>query len=230
MVYFKNVGFYYDKQTNPILTNISLHIPKGEYISVLGENGSGKTTFIKLILKLEKPTSGMINCISTNIGYVPQKKTNRQNIPITVFEFLDAYRKLIKIKNKNRIDELLQQTDIQEKKHALVSTLSGGQLQRVLIARALIGNPDLLILDEPSSGIDLQGEQEIYALLKKLHTSGHTIISVEHNLQAALHNSTTLFHIAKGSIHPCSPNQYSAEFLNSISPKKELKKGKYHNA
>ena len=87
------------------------------------------------------------------------------------------------------------------------------------IARALIGEPDLLILDEPSTGIDIQSQQEIYAYIKKLNTeSGLTVVSVEHNLDAAVLNSTDIFHLANGCGHLCTPQKYAAEFLHFRRP------------
>ena len=87
------------------------------------------------------------------------------------------------------------------------------------IARALIGSPDLLIMDEPSTGVDIQSQQEIYALIKRLNTEDKlTVISVEHNLDAAVYNSTDIFHLAGGCGHLCNPQQYAAEFLHIRRP------------
>jgi probable metal transport system ATP-binding protein TP_0035 len=103
-----------------------------------------------------------------------------------------------------------------EFKDRLISKLSGGQAQRVSIARALIGNPDLIILDEPSTGIDRKSQEGIYALLRTLNQEHHiTIISVEHNLEMALANSTNIYHIANGQGHLCSPEQYACEIMHN---------------
>ena len=103
-----------------------------------------------------------------------------------------------------------------EFKDRLISKLSGGQAQRVSIARALIGKPDLIILDEPSTGIDRKSQEGIYALLRNLNQKHHiTIISVEHNIEMALANSTNIYHIANGQGHLCSPEQYASEIMHS---------------
>ncbi|MDR1765612.1 MAG: ATP-binding cassette domain-containing protein [Lachnospiraceae bacterium] len=112
------------------------------------------------------------------------------------------------------IDAALAQVDLSGKKRALIGDLSGGQHQKVLLARALLGDPDLLILDEPSTGVDPSGQEEIYAFLKNLNdTRGLTILSVEHNLDAAIANSTKIFHMANGHGHICSPRQFAKEML-----------------
>ena len=104
---------------------------------------------------------------------------------------------------------------MEDYENALIGTLSGGQLQKILIARALLGDPDLLVLDEPSTGIDLKSQREIYALIKKLNREdGITVVSVEHNLEAAVKNSTSIYHISNGHAHVCSPETYAEEFLN----------------
>jgi zinc transport system ATP-binding protein len=97
---------------------------------------------------------------------------------------------------------------------ALMGTLSGGQSQKILIARALMGNPDLLILDEPSTGVDVGSQKEIYGFLKRINKEkGITIVSVEHNLDAAISNSTLIYHLTGGRGHLCTPRQYADEFL-----------------
>jgi len=99
---------------------------------------------------------------------------------------------------------------------SLMGTLSGGQYQKILLARALMGDPDLLLLDEPSTGIDLNSQAEIYRILKKLNKeNGITIVSVEHNLDAAISNSTLLYHLRDGRGHLCTPQQYADEFLTN---------------
>ena len=96
----------------------------------------------------------------------------------------------------------------------LVGNLSGGQYQRMLIARALMGNPDLLILDEPSTGVDVSSQKEIYAVLHRLNTEQRlTILAVEHNLYAAARYSSMLYHIANGHGHLCTPQHYLDEYM-----------------
>ena len=191
MVCIQNLSFRYGSG-KALFENLCLTIKKGAYISIVGENGTGKSTLIKLILSLLTPHSGTIRSGAQMIGYVPQKKAAVSGFPITVYEALNSYRIVRKCRDKSIIDRSLADVRLLEHKHARLGTLSGGQLQKMYIARALIGNPDLLILDEPSTGI----------------------ISVEHNLDAAILNSTDIFHLANGCGHLCTPQKYAAEFLH----------------
>ncbi|WP_313563386.1 metal ABC transporter ATP-binding protein [Ruminiclostridium cellobioparum] len=217
MIKTENLYFSYTGSPPYVLDSINLEIRDGEYVSVVGENGSGKSTLMRLILKFIKPTSGSIVSRAKRIGYVPQKNDfSNSNFPITVYETLNSYRRLLKIKNKSVIAENLEQVGMSSFAGALMGTLSGGQSQKILIARALMGNPDLLILDEPSTGVDINSQQEVYGFLKKINQeNGITIVSVEHNLDAAISNSTLIYHLKDGQGHLCTPGQYAEEFLKN---------------
>lgn len=217
MIKAENLSFSYTGSPPYVLAGINLEIRDGEYVSVVGENGSGKSTLMRLILKFIKPTRGTIELKAKRIGYVPQKNDfSNSNFPITVYEALNSYRKISRIKDKNVIAKNLEQVGMSSFAGALMGTLSGGQSQKILIARALMGNPDLLILDEPSTGVDVGSQKEIYSFLKKINDEGGiTIISVEHNLDAAITNSTLIYHLTGGSGHLCSPQQYADEFLKN---------------
>ena len=217
MIKAENLFFSYTGSPPYVLDDINLEIHDGEYVSVVGENGCGKSTLMRLILKFIKPTNGIIETKTKRIGYVPQKNDfSNSNFPITVYEALNSYRKLLKIKDKNTIAKSLEQVGMPDFAEALMGTLSGGQSQKILIARALMGNPDLLILDEPSTGVDVGSQKEIYGFLKKTNVeSGITIVSVEHNLDAAISNSTLIYHLTGGRGHLCSPQQYADEFLEN---------------
>lgn len=214
MIKLDSISFKYNGFADFALQDISLSVNAGEYICIVGENGCGKSTLIKLMLGLLKPASGSIVRNVKNIGYVPQKKELLTNFPITVFELLDSYRRLLKIKDKGCVQAILREVNMELLQQKRAGDLSGGQLQKLYIARALIGTPALIVLDEPSTGIDFKGQKEIYALLKKLNTEKKmTIVSVDHNLDAAVINSSLIFHIAGGKGHLCSPRQYASEFL-----------------
>ncbi|AGK99103.1 metal ABC transporter ATP-binding protein [Clostridium pasteurianum] len=201
MIEIKNLCFSYTKSLPYILNNINLNIKKGCYISILGENGSGKSTLMKLILNLLKPTIGTIDISTKKIGYVPQLLENfNSSFPITVGEILKCHRSALKIKNSKCIDETLSIVKMNSFKNNLIGELSGGQKQKVFIAKALMGEPELMILDEPSTGIDIKSQSEIYSFVKNLNKEkGITILSVEHNLQAAIENSTHIFKMDKGN-------------------------------
>ena len=215
MIKAENLSFSYTGAAPFVLKGIDLNIRQGEYVSVVGENGCGKSTLMRLILKFIKPTEGTITSEARRIGYVPQKNDfSNSNFPITVYEMLNSYRKLLKIKNKDILTENLEKVGMSGFSGALMGTLSGGQTQKILIARALIGDPDLLILDEPSTGVDIGSQKEIYGFLREMNRENRiTIVSVEHNLDAAVSNSTLIYHLVSGQGHLCSPKQYADEYL-----------------
>lgn len=216
LVSLENVSFRYPNSNRLILNNVSFMVESGTYLSVLGENGSGKTTLMKLILGLNKPDSGKIICKAKKIGYVPQQKANFFQLPITVNEFLLVAKKTLCLKDKSLVDQVLSAVNLPHKKDSLLGNLSGGELQRIFIAQALLGEPDLLILDEPSTGVDIESQSRLYTLISELNKNKKiTIISVEHNLQAAMHNSSEIFHLENGIGHICSPRQYADEYLSS---------------
>lgn len=167
----ENVSFSYDE--NKVLENISLKIKPKDFIAIIGPNGSGKTTLMKLLMGLLTPTQGEIkSTIAKNrIGYVPQRYAIDKNFPGTVGEILSIGDK-----------HTLKQTGITELLKKKFTKLSGGQQQRVLIALALQQNPRLLILDEPTAGVDIQTQKSFYTLLKKLNKRGITILLVTHEV------------------------------------------------
>lgn len=215
MIKAEHLFFSYTGAAPYILHDIDLEISDGAYVSIVGENGSGKSTLMKLILKFLKPTRGTIAADAERMAYVPQKNDDTNSgFPITVYEMLNSYRHLLKLKDKRVIAESLQLVGLEGVEHALMGTLSGGQTQKAHIARSLMGEPDLLLLDEPSTGVDIDSQKEIYGLLKKLNTEkGITIVSVEHNLSAAMANSTLIYHLSGGKGHICTPQKYAVEYL-----------------
>ncbi|MDP4178825.1 MAG: metal ABC transporter ATP-binding protein [Bacillota bacterium] len=217
MIKINDLYFSYTKSAPYVLNNINLNINDGEYISVLGENGSGKSTLIKLILNLLSPSKGSILNNYKKTGYVPQKSDNiNSQFPITVSEMLNSYRKILKINDKSSININLKKVNMLNFKNSLMGNLSGGQIQRILIARALIGNPDLLILDEPSTGVDITNQKEIYDLIRDLNRNmGITVISIEHNLNAAMNNSSLIYHLSRGTGHLCKPDAYIKEYIDT---------------
>nr|WP_312579245.1 metal ABC transporter ATP-binding protein [Sedimentibacter sp.] len=217
MIKAENLLFSYTDLPPYVLDGINLEICNGEYVSVVGENGSGKSTLMRLILNFIKPTGGSIVSQAKRIGYVPQKNDfSNSSFPITVYEALNSYRRLLKIKDKSVIAENLEKVGMSNFMGSLMGNLSGGQGQKILIARALMGSPDLLILDEPSTGVDINSQKEIYSFLKKINKeNGITIVSVEHNLDAAISNSTLIYHLLGGHGHLCTPGQYVEEYLKN---------------
>ncbi len=170
------------------LENINLEISKGCFVSIIGPNGSGKTTLLRSMLGLIVPKNGKIEIFGKNIweqkkmlGYVPQRFSFDKTFPLTVEEFLKF--SLRKGTSFEKIDEMLGEVNMEDKKKKLLGHLSGGQLQRVLIARAILNEPQILFLDEPASGIDIGGEKSFYELMDYLNEKYKmTIIMISHEL------------------------------------------------
>lgn len=217
MISIEHVYYAYEAGNPYLLRDLNLTINNGDYLSIVGENGSGKSTFVKLLLGLLSPSKGTLVNDFRRTAYVPQRfESMNSQFPITVREVLNCYRKVLHIKDKDRIHYYLQLMDMEAYSEALMGNLSGGQCQKVFIARALMGHPDLLILDEPSTGIDVKSQSELYPFLKKLNDEhGITIITVEHNLRAAIRNSKQMYHVAAGSGHLCSPEEYIREYVSA---------------
>jgi len=177
----------------PVLQDVSFEIPNGHIAAILGPNGSGKTTLIRSMLGLTKKTSGevrMLGChvheIRSKISYVPQLFQFDRQFPMTVREFMNIVRHAGEDQNliNGKILEVGLKEEILEKN---IGMLSGGELQRVLIAQAILNNPDILILDEPSTGIDVVGEAAFVGILKHLRDKhGTTILLVSHDVAMVL--------------------------------------------
>lgn len=169
-----------------VLDDVSFDIPAGAITAIIGPNGSGKTTLLKAMLGLI-PHRGSVSLLGqplrkvhNRIGYVPQRFDFDRTFPLTVQEFLTLYRRNGGSTPQDVVREVGLQKGILDKK---LGTLSGGQLQRVLIAQAIINNPALLFLDEPSTGIDVAGEAALYDILAHLkETHGATVVLVSHDL------------------------------------------------
>lgn len=210
MINIKNLSFSYTGTKPYNLENININFEKSHFISIVGENGSCKTTLLKLILGHLKPQIGIIEKNFTKIGYVPQRLENfNSHFSITVFEILKTHLKTVKIKDKLEIDRVLNAVGMSEYKHTLIGSLSGGQQQRVFIARALIGSPELLILDELSTGVDEKTQNEIYNLIYNLNKNNKiTVISVEHNKQKAIQYSSDILELSCGSAKLYKTDEY----------------------
>ncbi len=197
----KNLSYTYkDKmETTPALRDINLKIDKGDFVALVGPNGSGKTTLIKLILGVIKPQNGeiLINGKSLKnfdawqeVGYVSQKSNSfSKGFPATVREVvlsgLTKEKGLLRRfgkKDRKKLDDVLELLNISGLKEKNISLLSGGQTQRVFIARALISDPSILVLDEPTVGIDARHVKEFYDVLLRLKEKSVTILLVTHDI------------------------------------------------
>ncbi len=167
----------------PVLTDIDLEIEKGDFIGIVGPNGSGKTTLMKIIAGLESPDEGAVEVdgkasgYNGLIGYVPQKYERDPHFPATVEELLN-------ISATQEIDyDLLEELEVDNLLDRKFVELSGGQQQRIMAAFALMKDPEILILDEPSVGVDIQAQEKFYNLLERLNTEEElTVLFVSHDV------------------------------------------------
>lgn len=207
LIEFKNVTLGYGNKI--ILSNLNFSIKKGDFLGLVGPNGAGKTTVLRSIIGTLKPMSGEIKLhISkssrTTFGYVPQRDLIDPIMPFTVEDIvmMGRYSQLgiIKFptsKDYRLLTESLQKVDIENLRYQSFKDLSGGQKQRTLIARALISEPEILVLDEPTSGMDLSSRQSILSLIKKLHIAGYTVILVSHLLSDVANTAMRIAFIEK---------------------------------
>lgn len=212
----RNVSVYYG--SIPALKDVNLKVDRGDFLGIIGPNGGGKSTLLKVLLGLIKPDSGDVRIFGEkppkarkHIGYVPQKSAYRPDFPANVREVVLMGRlgKHRILKNYTRedleaVDNALRKVKMLDFKDRQISELSGGQRQRVFIARALVSEPEILLLDEPVAGIDAMMQKEFYEILAGLK-SKITIIMVSHDLSAvstyvdkiACLNQTLFFHDSK---------------------------------
>lgn len=190
----KNLTVAYDKK--PVIENVSIEFPKGELIAIVGPNGAGKTSLIKAITELVKPISGKVEIFgktfkeeSKKIAYVPQRAGIDWDFPISVFDtvIMGTYGKLGWLRKPGKREKaqtlkMLQKLEISEHAKKQIGELSGGQQQRMFIARALIQDAEIYLLDEPFQGVDAVTENKILNIFRELKDAGKTIICVHHDL------------------------------------------------
>ena len=201
----KNLTFEYPDTA--VLKDVSFSLQKGDFLGIIGANGAGKSTLIKLILGFLTPDCGEITLFGTNlaearskIGYVSQKaNTFNTDFPATVKEVVRAnlfsekglFRRHTK-KDDEKVSEALELVGMADYKNSLIGSLSGGQQQRVFIARALVATPELLLMDEPTVGIDAHSVREIMEIIKRLNKNGMTIIMTNHDTPTLLEAANKL--------------------------------------
>jgi len=213
-VTLSNIEFAYDY--NVVLKDISMTITKGDFVAVVGPNGAGKSTMLKIMAGLIKPKSGSVKIgdkdISTArvqglIGYVPQNYgKNVLGFPATVAEVVSLGLTLGPTTTKHNqqagkhiTNHMLELVGVENLRNRRIGELSGGQQQRVMVAMALASNPELLLLDEPTSGIDYEASARIYDLLGTLNKNlGITVVMVSHDIDKAIHCANKVACINKG--------------------------------
>lgn len=219
----KNLSFSAGSQK--ILSHISLEIFRGEYIAIIGPNGGGKTTLIRMLLGLEKPNEGSVKIYGQplakfrawhKIGYVPQRASLTDvNFPATVEDIVSMGRTSTKgvfqrfnAEDKAIVEDVMAKMDVANLRDKMVGKLSGGQRQRAMIARALASQPEILILDEPNTGVDMSSQQKFYSLLRRLNKEdGITIVFITHDVGVIADDIARLFTINQKATICNNPKQ-----------------------
>lgn len=167
---------------NLVLNNIDLAIHQGEIITLIGPNGAGKTSLIRAILNLAEPSSGLITRRPhLKIGYMPQKIQVDPTLPITVERFLRLTA------SRKQVNAVLDEMEIQHLAKSPLQEISGGELQRTLLARAILRTPELLVLDEPAQGVDVTGQTALYGLIRELRDRLKCgVLMVSHDLHLVM--------------------------------------------
>lgn len=240
LIEINNVSFRYDQ--TEALKNISITVQEGDFLAVLGPNGSGKSTLLKILLGLLKPTTGEVKLFGKDtkhfrqqewIGYVSQKSNSfNSGFPATVEEVVRGglvkkaglFHRLPKSADRE-VERVLRSVGMEQFRDRLIGELSGGQQQRVFIARALVSRPKVLILDEPTVGVDQQNVQAFYDMLDRLNREeGITLILVTHDADmvsdrishVACLNRTIHFHGFKDEMERMSDEQREAWYGHSV--------------
>ncbi len=211
IITLEKINFAYEKHI--ILEEASIDITMGEYVGIFGPNGGGKTTLLRLIMGFLKPISGKIEIFGKNpkdarnkIAYVPQSYPFDKKFPISVFEIVLGgllsdlpWWGVYRLRDKEKALYWIDKMGLNDHIHASFGTLSGGLAKRTLIARALVSNPELLLLDEPTSGIDSKTESEIYDILDGLKGK-ITILMVTHDLRFAINKVQKVILVQKNVV------------------------------
>ncbi len=207
-----------------VVQNATFEIDEGDYVVVVGENGSGKSTLIKTILGLISPVLGDL-CFcgglrQNEIGYLAQQSDIKSDFPASVFEvvlsgfcgkksFLPFYTK----KQKQIAHENLKKLDMDDFCRRPISQLSGGQLRRALLARALCATKKMILCDEPTAGLDALGASQLYDSIKKLNDEGISVLMVTHDLQKALMHANKVIHMGRDNVYFMHANEYAQSEL-----------------
>jgi zinc transport system ATP-binding protein len=232
-VQIESVSFRYPGSETPAIENIQLDVPVGSRLGILGPNGGGKSTLLKIALGLLQPTSGRVTVLGRTpadarreglIGYVPQKVEAELGFPMSVQEIvslgatwrLPPWRSVPRAV-RSHIDDMLMLTGAAEFAERPIGTLSGGQMQRAMIARALAASPKILALDEPMVGIDAAGQEKFAALLEQIHRSlGLTILIISHDLRAIAAGSDRVACLARRLHSHVSPEGLTPQVLAEL--------------
>lgn len=231
MIQLQHVSAGYQQET--ILRDVNLNVSEHDFLGVIGPNGSGKTTLMRVILGLLTPKQGQVQFFYGGrqvprlaIGYLPQYSQVDQKFPISVYEVIESglYRekplfRAYTAAQKARIEEVVVQMGLEGMEHRQIGALSGGQLQRVLLGRAMVQHPQAIILDEPNTYLDHDFSEHMYGLLHDINKEC-AIILVSHDLGAVMHSVRTVAYV-QGTLTYFPSAQDAASWLSLRSIKKD---------
>lgn len=212
-----DISVRFDGKT--ILDHISLNVDKGDFMAITGPNGGGKTTLLRVMLRLLKPSSGRVvyyqdgeETKRLRIGYLPQKSKIDTRFPITVGEAIKSGQIKGIFARRTQQDEedfarVVELCGVKDYLDRTVGVLSGGQLQRTLLARAIVSNPEIIVLDEPLSYVDKTFERQIYSMMEDL-AKDHTIVLVSHEM-SVISGMANRHIIVDHGIHECCAHHHS---------------------
>jgi len=208
----KNVSVLKNKKS--ILENIDIQINKKDFITIVGPNGAGKTMLLKCLMGFYKPTSGMIERKEKlKIGYMPQSINVINTMPMTVKGFITVKKKYDDVS----LHKVITEVNLGEIVNKQLSVLSGGEMQRVLLARSLLNNPDLLILDEPAQNLDISGQLNFYKLIQEIYSKRDiSILMISHDLHLVMVSTKKVLCLYKHICCSGAPQQIAKdpEFLS----------------
>ncbi len=215
LISVKDAAFAYDRQI--VLSKVSFDVNPGDYLCVVGENGSGKSTLMKGLLRLVKPVKGSITLsdglTQDEIGYLPQQNLTQRDFPASVKEVVESgirsRRLFLNKEDKERAEAMMDLMEISPLKHRSFMELSGGQRQRVLLARALCATRKLLLLDEPTAGLDPVVARELYKTIEKINKENNiAIIMITHDVHTAALYATHMLHLQQTPLFYGKPDEY----------------------
>lgn len=217
LIEIKDITVIYDRKK--ILDKVSLTIDEGDFVAITGPNGGGKTTLLRVLLKLIKPNAGTVTYYDKTgiakrlkLGYLPQKSNIDTDFPISVAETIRSgqisglfHRR--RVADEAQFEKIVELCGVGDYLNQTVGELSGGQLQRTLLARALVAKPDVIVLDEPLSYVDKAFERQIYSIMENL-AKEHTMILVSHEMSAISGMANRHIIVDRG-IHECTAHHHS---------------------
>ena len=209
LIRFEKVALGYEGQT--VVKGLNFEVNKGDYLCILGQNGSGKSTVMKAILGLVSPVEGRIlraKELKNSIGYLPQQQLTQADFPASVREVVLSGclgRKkafcFFTGKDKALAEEKMRKMEILDLADRCYRELSGGQKQRVLLARSMCAAKEMMLLDEPVTGLDPTVTEEFYATVKQLHREGLTVVMISHDPEKALSSATHVLHLGQSMLY-----------------------------